>query len=281
MGMTHSQIPLMDETGRLSTLNAMGKVDPHPNAITDAFVEWAAAKAPHAPVGSLYKHQMHVLEIGGGFGFVGERILRRGGFLLFNDFSEAHCEIADKFILGSVDTVNPSQFHCIPGKFPEEFPFEEIQEYFPIVGVGIFQVLHFQTPQEIRTTLDRVWDLLRPGGRVFVTAGTPWNRAFRGFPPLYRERKARFFRAPSLDRVFPGELPNAWDYLPKEEYPAYFHGLDGDTLGFLAMANPAKAFRLVEMRMMERPIPRNQAYRRGYARGQTELVGVILEKPGI
>ncbi len=280
MAQTQLQLPAPDEFNRFQTLNGMGKVDPQTNPTVDAFVQWAAEKAPRAPEGSLYRDQMHVLEIGGGFGFVGRRILEKGAFLLFNDASPEHCEIADQFVFPLVEKVDPSQQHTLPGKFPQELDLSHLKAFFPIVGVGAFQMLHFQRPKEIRAFFDAVWDLLRPGGRFFITAGTPWNRAFRGFPSRYREKKARFLRSPSMEIPFPGEMENAWDYLPQGQYPSYFHALDGDTLSFLAEANAQKAFRVREVHRIERPIPKTQAYRRGYVRGQTELVGVILEKPG-
>lgn len=267
------QLPVADIYGRFPTFNRMGKVDPHPNEIVDAFVDWAVAKASRSPTPA---QQKYALEVGGGYGFVAQRAVERGAYYIFNDASQAHVDIAESIVPNSWP-----EFQTFTGWFPDAWnkrpQLRNLQSQ-RIAGIGIFSVLHFMPGLEIRMLLDDLWSILEPGGRLFITAGTPWNGLFKGFPPIYREKKKRFFRDPGR-YAYPGEIHNAWQYLSETEYPGFFHALDGDVLTYLAQANPSKAFRVVSVVPIQRPNPPQQAYRRGYRRGQTEIIGIILEKP--
>jgi SAM-dependent methyltransferase len=281
-------LPERDVYGRIATLNGYGASDPASNEIIEDFIQWAKAKAPHASDPGKVAVQSYVLEVGGAFGFVARRVLDNGSYLLFNDLSEDHIQIAEQ---GFPENLQPSQYEVFPGEFPA-FPkepglFKELQEK-RIVGIGAFMVAHFMSGEKFEEFLDKIHRLLVPGGRVFITAATIYNRLFEREIPSYENRKRDFFdkgksksSLPSLKenpRKYPGEL-RAHDFLPEGQYkPVDFHVFDKEVLAHIAQNRPG-FFRVIKSVYIMRPNPPNQSYPKGYESGRGEIVGIVLEKP--
>lgn len=261
--------------GRVATLNKHGYGDFNSNEIVDDFVEWGKTEARHINICPEAPRQPYVLEVAGGYGQVTRRIIEGGGFCLFNDMHEDHVELAK---LDFPDHVFNSQWETFVGRFPWDKELMHELKLKRIRGIGVFNAIHFLTGKELEQFFEACYDLLEPGGRLFLTAGTPYNRLFRGYAPRYHRRKASFLGKPE-GKPYPGEMPDAWQYLSPEHYPPFFHALDTQMVEYAATRHPEKKFRVEKRRNIERPNPRSQAYRRGYSRGHTELIGMTLEKP--
>lgn len=268
------QMPRPDQYGRIPTINCMGKCDTSTDPIVEQWIQFAVENANKNPDFRTYKDQKNVMEIGPAYGFTAKRAVDQGSHYILVDACRDHLQIAEH----SFDPPRPGQVESRVGMFPWDINVVQLRETYPLVGIAAFKVLHFMTPSQIREFFDVAWDLLDPGGRIYLSAGTPWNRVFRGFPPEYRRKKIKFMRDP-LRNPYPGEIPNARRYLPKEIYPDYFHALDADILSHLARLNPHKPFEILHAAYIQRPNPPDQAYRWGYHLGQGEVVGFIVQKP--
>lgn len=261
--------------GRYRTLNHFGYCDPNPNEITTQFLHWGISRASRAREGQT---QSYLLEVGGGVGLLGRYMVANGVHYLFNDRSEAHCEVASGRLAGVAQT--PGQYEVYPGAFMDGLSLAHRRDLRSrqIMGIGAFMVLHFLTGKQIVRMFDAFAEILPRGGRVFVTAATPFNAYLMGFQEEYARRRD----GPRSDPHwrFPGEIEDAHRFLPKENYPPFFHALEPDVL-FRAVRSKGgrpPRFRLVHTADIWRPNPPDQAWTGHYQDGKTELMGMIFER---
>lgn len=276
-----SQEPRYDESfcsdlnGRTQTLNGHGFCDPNPNEVTQAYAAWGLL---HARRAGSEAEQGWVLEVGGGLGFLARKLVGHGVHYLFNDMSKVHCDLAERHIRPMAQY--PTQYRVFPGAFPNELQKEERVELRArrIVGIGAFMVLHFMTGDQIKTLFDEFWAILPRGGRIFLTAATPYNGHLRGFQDEYARRRELPRSDPKAR--FPGEITDAHVYLDKEKYPKFLHVLEPDVLFRAVKDSPdgIRRFTLVNVFDIRRPNPPEQRWLGGYRDGKTELMGLILEK---
>ncbi|MBY0371390.1 hypothetical protein K2X33_11930 [bacterium] len=265
-------LPPADAYGRIATLNGHGKIDPRPNVITEAFVEWGATQA--IKTGTSFTEQRWVFEIASGMAHVSKRIVERGGSVLINDAEDQHLHYATSHL--PMPESNPL-FEFLPGWFPHGVDLEKLKAFFPIIGTGYFQAAHFKRASELLETVGTIWDISLPGARLFITYGTPWNGMFKGFPSKYRRDYAKWEKHPTL-ATMPGQIEDVHQYLPEDQYPKFFHALENRTMKWLLQQDPQRPWKILQEEAIQRPTPPEQAYRRGYSRGQAELMGMVLEK---
>lgn len=140
------------------------------SALTAQFVAYCAAAGSDA----------EVLDIGCGYGAAAEAALAAGVHVVANDIdrialSELHRRIGVNQWL---------RFIPLPGRFPNEFDLPAGS----FAAVHTSNVLHFLEPKELEAGLRKIAAWLRPGGRLFVQAATPYQAPFQDFIPEYERR---------------------------------------------------------------------------------------------
>ncbi len=115
-----------------------------------------------------------VLDIGAAYGIASIAALDTGAFVVANDLDESHLE----------ELPNHSRLTLKPGKFPRFLHFEDSS----FDAVHASNVFHFLTGNQLVAGFRAIARWLRPGGKVFVQAATPWQAPFAGFLPEYERR---------------------------------------------------------------------------------------------
>jgi SAM-dependent methyltransferase len=164
--------------GIRQTANRMGWSTDVLSEVSTAFVQ-AAAEATHA-----------VLDIGAAYGVATIAALEAGATVVANDLDVHHL---DELLARTAPHLQP-RLTTVPGRFPDglSFPMESFD------AIHCSQVLHFLTPDEVVAALDRAFQWLRPGGKLFVVAATPYQATHRAFVTEFLRRKARGARWPGV-----------------------------------------------------------------------------------
>ena len=236
------------QSGIRPTANNMGWSSDVLNQISQEFVHFAA------------QYKFPVLDIGAAYGVATIPALEAGARVVANDISTEH--------LDELQRRTPShlleRLTTIPGKFPGELDFPP--ESFDAVHAS--QVLHFLTPEEVVAGLEASYRWLRPGGRLFILAATPYQATHIGFAPEFEKRKADGER-------WPGMIENVREYnthWSADLTTPWLHVFDDDVL---AAAVRGAGFEVKQVRMLSRDGLPDFVRHDG-----REHVGLIARKPG-
>lgn len=162
----------------------------------------------------------HVLEIGPGYGTATCLALSVGAFVTAHDLEAQHLDILKKRV--SPDLL--PRLTLKAGKFPQDSGFYE--NHFEAILMS--QVLHFLTSQEIEQGVSLLLKWLKPGGKIFLTAISPYIGVLKKFLLLYQERKQQGVS-------WPGEIEDLREYCNHpccEINPNFIHVFDPDVLRF-------------------------------------------------
>jgi len=162
----------LESSGRIrETVNRMGWSSDTLNELSEEFVRFAAGCS--APV----------LDIGAAYGVASLAALETGAAVVANDLSAHH--------LDELRARTPMKLRrrlkTVQGCFPDALMFAD--ESFDAIHCS--QVLHFLGANDIVAGLHCVFRWLRPGGKLFVLAATPYQATHRSFVPVFLDRKAR------------------------------------------------------------------------------------------
>lgn len=162
--------PLLD--GRIQTLNKMGAMSPELDWITKDFIRYASRK------------NRKVFEVGPAYGLVSVLGALKAGNQNYtaNDLDKRHLGILALEIKNKCPKFS-SYIKFIDGDYPNDInlPDEEFD------AILISRVLHFFSPYEIEKTLADFYRILKPGGRVYTMAITPYVKRFAPFIPEYEQ----------------------------------------------------------------------------------------------
>lgn len=189
-------------TGFVPTLNQLGYSRTQVDAYMEAFIAFAQTSA--APVA----------DIGAAFGVATIPALEAGASVIAVDLDERHLEILKSRVSSSC------RLRTIVAEFPEGLRLEDR-------SIGAFllsQVLHFLSPARLELAVRRVYDWLVDGGKVYVTAVSPYAAAWQSFVPVYEAAR-------DAGEPWPGFLTDMPRYAPT--YKARVSSmllLDPDTL---------------------------------------------------
>ena len=86
--------------------------------------------------------------------------------ILAADFEDSHLDYVNNLHILGVETVR-----C---KLPNEMPTDEVKSYGGLSGILVSEVLHFCTGSEIDASLSWMFNSLVPGGKLFITACSPY-----------------------------------------------------------------------------------------------------------
>lgn len=194
---THeSFIPTMNKTGFMTSV-----IDP----ISQAFIDYAVAKNDW------------VLEIGAAYGIATLNALNRGAKIVCNDKEKKHLNVVFE---KSKELTNP-QLRLLPGTFPEELDFPD--NYFS--AILICRVLHFFDGETLKAGMKKLYRWLKPGGKLFIVADTPYLGISKRFIPEYEKRVAQ-------NLEWPGVITDPKDYIDiyTDYFPDFIHVLDKSVL---------------------------------------------------
>jgi polyketide synthase PksL len=199
------KMPEAERSGFVVTLNKMGWMTSSLDRFSRAFVdEAAAASAPS-------------LDVGAAYGVATLAALARGARVIANDLDARHLDI----LAARVPAEARDRLTLAPGAFPDGIELPPAS-----VGAALAsRVLHFLDGPAIERGAARLFSWLEPGGRVFVTAETPWLGNMRAFASIYEARRAAGER-------WPGQLDDVQKVAPERgrDMPARMHFLDPEVL---------------------------------------------------
>lgn len=181
------ELPPPQKDGSYQSLNKRGSANTDINNITKEFIEYAS------------EGEKRVLQLDATFGLITLKALKRGIHdFVATDTDMRHLAIIAKRFKEKPCLSDNKALKLFHGSFPDSF------EHFAdnsFDAVLLNRVIHFFTPTETTHTLKEVFRILKPGGRVFIVAITPYVKRFETFIPLYKQRLL-------LNRRYPGYVPN-------------------------------------------------------------------------
>lgn len=236
-------IPTAEADGRTQTLNKKGAVTAKFEYATEEFLKFLKGK------------RVRVLEVGGAYGDVMIAALKpkknKDIEYVLSDLDERHLFIAAKKLSNLINEKSAREKSPSQAKFMRA----DITKSQDIKGMGTFdailiaRVLHYLTPEQLQMTIKHLFLLLKPKGKVFVVAITPYVKRYESFIPEYERRKKEGAENPGFvsslrsyvnaDVTAPEQISNITDE------PFFF--LDVDILGSTFAAN---GFRVIESKMM-------------------------------
>ncbi len=129
-----------------------------------------------------------VLELGCAFGAATLPALAAGARVVACDLDQRHLDE----LLAATPATDRARLECIAGKLPYvDFPAARF------AAILCSRVLHFLDGSAIDTSLHKMYRWLRPGGRLYLVADTPYG-IWRKFAPVFEARLARGDRWPGL-----------------------------------------------------------------------------------
>lgn len=192
---------------RVLTKNRMGWASERLGAVSELFVECAAqAGGP-------------VLDVGAGYGTASEAALRAGApEVIANDLERRHLEELE----ARLSPEERRRLRVKAGRFPRQIEFEDGSLW----AAHASNVFHFLTPRQVSEGMRKLARWLRPGGRVFVQAATPYQGAWAGFAEEYLRRVER-------GEAWPGLIEKVSEYVShrqRSQMPRWIHLLDDTVL---------------------------------------------------
>jgi SAM-dependent methyltransferase len=204
--------------------------------------------------------QTPALDVGAASGAASEAALRAGAWVIANDLDAAPLMELERRVRRDCTESEQARLSVQPGRFPREPHFEPAS----LGALHACNVFHFLTGNQLALGVEKAARWLRPGGKLFVQAATPFQAPFEAFLPEYERRVARGEKWPGwvekigayskhrllgqmpralhllddvvLARVCSGaglEVERAWLYR-REDLPASLH-LDGrESVGLVA-----------------------------------------------
>ena len=156
------------------TRNNMGWAASSLNQVNQLFVEYCA--------GGACGEDSPAVDIGAAYGLATIAALEAGAWVVANDLDCEHLE--------ELERRTPEALHVrlrlMAGRFPAGTHFEPGT----LGAIHASNVFHFLTGNQLEQGLRAVAQWLRPGGKLFVQAATPYQSPFADFIPEFERRIA-------------------------------------------------------------------------------------------
>ena len=159
------------------------------------------------------------LDIGAAFGMASLAALRAGAWVIGNDLDAGHLAELER---RARESGLLSRLRLKPGRFPRELDFENAA----LGAVHASNVFHFLTGNQLREGMRAIARWLRPEGKLFVQASTPYQAPFAAFVPEFERRM-------QAGEKWPGWLEKVSRYSSHRQLgqmPRSIHLLDDRTL---------------------------------------------------
>lgn len=161
-------MPEPEANGFVVTLNKQGYMTSTIDVYMQAFIDYASTCSGK------------VVDIGAAYGVATIPALTKGANVIANDTDERHLNI--------LKDRTPPEFHSnlelLVGSFPDDLNFEKNC----IEAFLIARVLHFFSPEKLLFSINKLHDWLKPNGKIFLTAETPYLKNIATFIPIYEKR---------------------------------------------------------------------------------------------
>jgi len=121
-----------------------------------------------------------VLEVGAAYGFVSLKVASKRKKIWINDLDNRHLEAIK-------ENVTPDQrpfISTVAGRFPQEIDFPP--EYFTAIFSS--NMFHFLNKEDVDQGIQKMFKWLKPGGKIFITAGSPYAYLWQEFIPIFEKR---------------------------------------------------------------------------------------------
>ena len=195
----------LNTTGVIPTLNRTGVMLEALNYYSRSFADYAGQCGGE------------VLDIGCAYGVATTAAIERGGCVLAVDMEQRHLDILWDRISDKVKCRIKTQQGILP-----DVNFDHGR--FAAIHGG--RVIHFLKPDDVKVTLQKMYRWLRPGGKLFLTADTPYVGYWASKAPDYEARK-------QAGELWPGYIPDVdkiFDQKDVEGSPSLINPLDPDIL---------------------------------------------------
>lgn len=180
------------EGERISTLNNMGGMVRRFDEINKKFMDFTI-EHKHDP-------SFKILEIGAAYGDVALECLKKGVTnYLINDLDERHIEIVKA--RAKLENIDEKLIKVAVGDFPDAI---QLVPFYDAILVS--RVLHFFEPAKWLRALDKLFYLLKPGGKIFVVVISSHVKPFIPFMETYHQRRKN-------GNLFPGYIKNIFKEL--------------------------------------------------------------------
>jgi len=187
------------------TLNNTGYMTTHLDPYSQEFVDYAG------------KIEGPVLEIGAAYGIATLSALSSGARIYCNDLDQRHLMLVKQQAVER--KLNLSRLTIVPGRFPEEIEFPPDS----LDGILICRVLHFFEGSKIEYSLQKAYEWLKVGGKIFIVAETPYLNTISAFIPEYEKNVQNGLK-------WPGLMTNISEYFNDPIVPKLINSLDTTVL---------------------------------------------------
>jgi SAM-dependent methyltransferase len=193
------------KTEIVPTNNGYGWTSTIPNQVTVALLEWLSKGKEPSPL---------VLDVGPGLGVATLPLLETGARVIALDLEESHlATIRQETERRSIS----NRLTTVVGRFPGSLQFEELD------AIHCSNVLHFLPGSEIEIGASKMYEWLKPGGKVFLQVGTIYAGHIKRLLPVFEKRR-------QAGVLWAGETHEAKEYVAadyREATPAFMNYLDG------------------------------------------------------
>ncbi len=161
------------------TGNRMGWISELLSPVSRLFIDFCATGfcGPAAPA----------LDLGTASGAASEAAWRTGAWVIANDLDAAPLQELERRLRSDSSRADPARLRLQPGRFPRDLHFEPAS----LGAIHASNVFHFLTGNQLALGVGKAARWLRPGGKLFVQAATPYQAPFAAFLPEYERRVAR------------------------------------------------------------------------------------------
>ena len=161
----------------IPTLNNMGYMLKDLDPYSEKFVDYIGSAKGHA------------LDMGCAYGEAAISALRRGATMTACDMEPKHLEILED----RCPEEYKDQLTCVVGVLPNvDFPEESFD------AILCSRVIHFFMEDDFRTCLVKMHSWLKPGGKMFLVADSPYSGPWKDIAHEYEERKRNGHPWPGL-----------------------------------------------------------------------------------
>ena len=199
-------IPKSYIPGLIPCLNGRGFMEKDLNGISVRFVDESAK------IGGIS------LDVGCAYGIATLAALKGGSEVVACDMDQAHLDI----LLKETPEKDKPRLTTKKGTLPGvDFKNQSF------VAIHCSRCLHFLVPEELKLTLEKMYNWLQPGGKIYLITDTCFSGPWKKYLPEFDRRKAE-------GDPFPGFIEDALKCLPVSKLPKgmtpHMNCLDPDTL---------------------------------------------------
>lgn len=172
------KIPEPEVDGRIQTLNKKGGVTAKFDYATIEFLKFSEGKV--------------ALEIGGAYGKVMLAALKRNKTTqyILSDLEICHLYIAAKILQKKINEnkLPPNSVDRVKFIQADIANAQSLKNFGTYEAILVGRVLNYLTPEQLEITVKHLFLLLKPEGRIFIVAGTPYVNRYKKFIPEYERR---------------------------------------------------------------------------------------------